>query len=174
MSLRRSSFRRLKLADYVTSRSRERVGWHRLALALASIALLFVLLLAMDLSEAQARDFESLFSLDAWGQWDQSQRLLSEEVPEGFEEEAFAVKGERELRIEQGACTIGFSCLEDPDQTMDRLRKSLLESGWMEQASGIDGCSAFVKTEGRYRWLFVQCIPVQEWTCVVVNYASQE
>lgn len=155
-------------------RVRERMQVRRFCRALAIIVIAFALLLTVSSHEARARDVHSSSVLDAWGQWGQSQGLLGAGMPEGFEQEAFSLADKQELRVDRDACVIGFSFRGTSNQALDLLRENLRETHWTETSNGSDGIASFSKTKGRYRWLFIQCVPMQEWTCVVVNYACQE
>lgn len=95
--------------------------------------------------------------------------MAQEQLPEGFEEEAFAAEGD--VQVSQAAHTFGFTVPEVADAVYERLNQALLQKGWSQSGQGSAVGATFQKSEGEFRWLFLQCVQVGSSTTVVAAYA---
>lgn len=59
---------------------------------------------------------------------------------------------------DDGGCIMALSD-EDPSSVFDESKEKLLQSGWTYFESGIGNKATFAKTEGIYRWLFLESWP---------------
>ncbi|WP_165247789.1 hypothetical protein [Adlercreutzia sp. ZJ141] len=95
-------------------------------------------------------------------------------LPDGFEDEVMSFERYYERRCDLDAQVVGFSLDANIDESLNEIRQQLTAKGWDEVRSGVDGCSTFTKSSGRYQWAFVQCVPIEGWTSVVVRYELGE
>lgn len=95
-------------------------------------------------------------------------------LPEGFEDEAFRLRAKEEVRVDEKSGLVGFSCDGGVDVVFESVEKELLARGWTGVDSESKGWGSFVKSEGRYRWMFVTCVDVGGSTSVVVRFMAKE
>lgn len=94
--------------------------------------------------------------------------------PAGFEDEALRLEARCDVRADERNGVLGFSCAGGAAETLAALEGELRAKGWSSVSSGYEGTGSFVKEKGRYRWMFVACIDVGDWTSVVVRYTTEE
>lgn len=99
----------------------------------------------------------------------EAQRMSEACVPEGFEQEVLSLQGRYEVRCDAESGTVGFSVYGEASDVFERVSSDLATRGWQCHDGGAGVCASFTKDAGSYRWAFVQCVPVGEWTCVVVS-----
>ena len=95
-------------------------------------------------------------------------------LPLGFADEVLAVAGRDEARVDEQARVVGFSVAGADEDAFLSLADELEGNGWMRIESGSATCGSFSKSGGSYRWAFVSCVQVGEWTSVVVQYATTD
>ena len=93
-------------------------------------------------------------------------------LPEGFEEEVLQLDGREDVRVDEGNGLVGFSCRGEVGETLRSIEEDLLMCGWESVGSGSEGWRSFVKDEGRYRWMFVECVDVGDSVSVVVRFET--
>lgn len=142
------------------------------ALGVVAVAIALVPMSALAESGARLPGAES--ALQVANLLRQADRLEQADVPDGFEDEVMPLARCRERRCDADAHVVGFSMDAGVDESLDAVRRQLAAKGWDEVPSGVDGCSTFAKSNGRYRWAFVQCVPMGGWTSVVIRYELGE
>lgn len=93
--------------------------------------------------------------------------------PQGFEDEALQLDGWEDVRVDRQNGIIGFSWRGSVEEVLASIEEELRGKGWSGVESGNDGQESFVKSSGRYRWMFVSCVRVGAWTSVVVQYVPE-
>lgn len=94
--------------------------------------------------------------------------------PEGFEDEALRLDAREDVRVDEENGLVGFSCRGEVDEVLVSIEAELKASGWTCVDSENEGWESFVKDEGRYRWMFVECVDVGESVSVVVRFEKTE
>lgn len=146
------------------------LAYRRLAQAAAGLAAAFLLAAVAGWAGAAAMGGGEAGQTQAAGIASASEAMLSEAVAEGFADEVALPDGAQEVRHNEDACIVGCSVTGEAEEVFEGLKAALIERSWAETPSGVGGCSVFTKTSGAYRWLFVQCVQVGDWTSVVIQY----
>lgn len=94
--------------------------------------------------------------------------------PACFEDEALRLEGREDLRADERAGVLGFSCEGEAARTLAALEEELCGKGWSGVRGGDGRTESFVKGSGWYRWMLVSCVEVGGWTSVVVRYTTEE
>ena len=91
----------------------------------------------------------------------------SDELPQGFAEEAGLPEGAHDVRVGPGGNVIG--CLVDggEEDAMGAVEAKLRDGGWTEVPLGAVGGATFVKDGGACNWVLVTCTQVGDETSVV-------
>lgn len=94
-------------------------------------------------------------------------------VPEGFEREVVALAGRSEVRAAAQGEVVGYVESMSADQAFSRLSDELAGKGWVAVDGGEATCGTFLKSEGRFRWLFATCTQAGDAAAVVLCCPQQ-
>ena len=100
---------------------------------------------------------------------DRSAEERNRDMPEGFEEEVLSMEGKSAVRVGAEGSVVGFSVSQDASAAFSDLSAELVAHGWQPVGSGRGDCGTFLKSEGRFTWLFASCIQVGSGTSVVIQ-----
>ncbi len=100
--------------------------------------------------------------------WGLSQNSFEDSLPEGFEEEVFSLAYRSEVRVANDGGIVGFCEVGDAAEVFGSLSSLLEEGGWLAIESEQPACGSFLKSEGQYTWLFVNCTQAGSLTSVVI------
>jgi hypothetical protein len=95
------------------------------------------------------------------------------EPPGGFEDEIAATASE-EVWADGESQVVGWVLPGSAETVFDGLTRGLSERGWTQVESGSATMGSFVKEDGSYRWVFLQCLAGGEETFVLVSYERED
>lgn len=87
---------------------------------------------------------------------------------EGFQEEVVSLGSRSSVRVGAEGSVVGFVEQGLATEAFSALASDLQERSWRTVDSGRSDCGSFVKEEGSFTWLFVNCVQVGEETSVVI------
>lgn len=76
-----------------------------------------------------------------------------------------------ETRWDERSKTVGLFKEGKAAQVFESCRQTLRAKGWQECGSSQTSQATFQKSEGRYRWLYINSVQVGTWVTTVVQYA---
>lgn len=95
-------------------------------------------------------------------------------LPEGFEDEIGICEACANIKADKwdGGGVVDFVVRSPVRDAYASLCDQLVAKQWNCTESGRENCGSFSKKQGRYRWLFVSCIGVEDMASIVIQYAS--
>lgn len=161
---------------------RRRTQSQRCVFSCAIVALLLAALLLPSELANECRDFRQGINVAkaiASDEEDVGEDMFGElgkarlrEVPSTFLEEVIDVSNCSAVYVNNDGSIVGFSKVEPAQQTFLEIADELRSKGWVFVESGSRLAGSFVKSSGRYQWVFVSCTPVSGQTSVVVQTVS--
>lgn len=81
----------------------------------------------------------------------------AESLSAQFEDEVFDLGTYHDIFTSADKSVVGFSSFQDKTMLFSECTEKLREHGWMKVESGYEVAASFVKTEGRFTWLYLSC-----------------
>lgn len=106
--------------------------------------------------------------------FDDLENARKRDIPSMFNEEVVDVSGYPTVFVNDDGSIIGFSRVEPARQAFSSIADELRSKGWAFVESGSQLSGSFVKSSGRYRWVFVSCVPVSGQASVVIQTVPAE
>lgn len=75
----------------------------------------------------------------------------------------------KNVKIDSSEKIVGFSLSSEPKECFDLLKNNLLSKGWSFVESGSSSSASFYKENGKYTWLFLNCVYVGGETSIVLT-----
>ena len=95
----------------------------------------------------------------------------SDSLPENYFNEVadFSKIDVTNIRVDKTGNVVGFSLHTGEIESFNLVKNQLINNGWNYVESGTLSSASFYKNEGKYTWLFVNCINVGGETSIVLT-----
>ena len=95
----------------------------------------------------------------------------SDSLPENYFDEVadFSQFEVKNIRVDKSGDVVGFSLPAGAIESFNLIKNQLINNGWNYVESGSSSSASFYKDEGKYTWLFVNCINVGGETSIVLT-----
>ncbi|MCL2889347.1 MAG: hypothetical protein FWE65_02865 [Eggerthellaceae bacterium] len=94
----------------------------------------------------------------------------SDRLPEGFTQEIFSLTSFHDIRLSKAGGVVGLLSDEPLERVFSFCELELLRRGWIKVDSGHEACASFIKTQGRYSWLYLSCAEIGNGTSVLISF----
>ena len=133
----------------------------KILLGMLIVASIFVFIAVSSYVE-KTQNYDNLINSDT---------KFSESIPDNYSDEIVdpAQLNGSQVKIDKSGNVVGFTLKINAIQSFCLIKDKLISNGWNYVESGSASSASFYKDEGKYRWLFLNCIDVGGESSVVLT-----